>query len=78
MQQVRDAKQLFFGELGYLHPKVLKEKYSLNETRLALLLGKNVRSVERYCSPSSADDLPESVLIHSWLLDFYLSHAKSF
>lgn len=65
-------------EPGYLHPIELKKKHQLTDARLAILLGKKIRSIEKYTAPSTEpDELPESVLIQSWLVDYYLSHESA-
>ncbi len=67
-----------FPEPGYMHPKQLKEKYpALSDMRLALMYGKNVRSIERYLQPGDKESLPDHVLKQTWLIDFYLSHLHS-
>lgn len=54
-----------------MHPQKLLTKYDLTAAKLAIYLGKDKRTVERYVSPSDPTAPPESVLVECWLLDFY-------
>lgn len=48
-------------------PIELKRKWNLSYTKLALLLCKDQRTVERYCSVNA--NVPEMVVGYCWLLD---------
>jgi hypothetical protein len=54
-------------------PRALKAKYSLTYAQLAVLLAKDVRTIERYCA---SDRVPAAVLNYCYLLDFYLASTK--
>jgi hypothetical protein len=55
-------------------PLDLRRKYSLTHAQMAVLLAKDVRTVERYCQCDRT--IPAAVLNYCYLLDFYLSSAK--
>ena len=50
-------------------PRALRAKYSLTHAQMAVLLAKDVRTVERYCH----GNFPTYIETYGWLLDNYLS-----
>ena len=57
-----------------MSPSSLKAKYSLTHAQMAVLLAKDVRTVERYCQCDR--NVPQAVKNYCFLVDFYLSSAK--
>lgn len=57
-----------------MHPQKVLTKYELTPAKLAVYIGKDKRTIERYVSPADPIEVPESVLIECWLLDFYFQH----
>ena len=55
-------------------PLDLRRKYSLTHAQMAVLLAKDVRTVERYCQ--SCDRVPQAVKNYCFLVDFYLAQQK--
>lgn len=53
-----------------MHPRVLREKYSLSLSSLAFYLTCDRRTAERYCSHASVDPRP-AIFLLCQLLDFY-------
>jgi hypothetical protein len=58
-----------------MSPRDLKQKYRLTNAKLAVLLGKDCRTIERYLSLGR---FPEAVGIQCLLLDFWLAENQSF
>ena len=55
-------------------PRELKDKHQLSYGKLAILLGKDTRTVERYCAGTQ---YPEYLNTYCYLLDFYLESRGS-
>ena len=73
IHQLNQANQVIIP--GRLHPLEIKKKYGLNETWMAIYFGKSVRTIEYYCSPSANKEIPDSVQIQAWLLDYFFTHS---
>ncbi len=56
-----------------MSPKQLKQKYGLSYTKMAVLLQRDQRTVERYCMNYQDEDIPPSVIGYCCLLDFWFS-----
>ena len=57
-----------------MSPKQLKTKHRLSYAKLAILLSKDQRTVERYCATCN---YPDSISTLCYLLDSYLSANDS-
>ena len=51
-------------------PRELKLKYGFTYAKLAVLLQKDQRTIERYCN-NKEEDIPPAVMGYCYLLDFW-------